>query len=128
MATTVRQLRDRVEGVLRDDLGRYRLQNGTLTPAIAVRADGEGRPSGTTVEGLEVVIGREPRPEAVGAYRQQQARKVWSVYLVDWAGRTPLATLADRLLLEFPGMIVTTIAVPENVGPSNQLLCEIEAS
>ena len=128
MATTVRQLRDRVEGILRDDLGRYRLQNGTLTPAIAVRAEGEGRPSGTTVEGLEVIIAREPVPEPVAAYRQQQARKLWQVYLVDWSGRTPLASLTDRLLLEFPGMTVTTVTVPENVGPSNQLLCEIEAS
>lgn len=128
MATTVRQLRDRVEGILRDDLGRYRLQNGTITPAIAVRAEGEGRPSGTTVDGLEVVIAREPIPEPVAAYRQQQARKLWQVYLVDWTGRTALATLTDRLLLEFPAMTVTTVTVPENVGPANQLLCEIEAN
>lgn len=128
MTTTVRQLRDRVEGVLRDDLGRYRLQNGSLTPAIAVRAAGEGRPSGTTVEGLEVIINREPEPEAVAAYRQQEARHVWQVYLVDWSGRTSLASLTDRLLLEFPGMNTTTVSVPENIGPSNQILCEIEAN
>jgi hypothetical protein len=122
----IRDIRVQLETVLTDVLGTYRLANGATTPAIAVRAAGESLPPGTTVEGLEVVIVRDPEPVPVVQYRQETAGDRWTLYLVDWSGDTPLQTVAGRLIWAYPGSNAVLINVPRGVGPGAQMRVDLQ--
>jgi hypothetical protein len=109
-------------------LGLYTLANGVTTPAIAVRSAGEGLVPGARVTGLECVILTEPDLSPVLQYQGQGATREWLVYLTDWAGDASLNTIAGILLYSFSGSTVTTINVPERVGPKNQRLFRIPSA
>ena len=121
-------IRVQLETTLADVLGTYRLANGATTPAIAVRAAGESLPPGTTVEGLEVVIVRDPEPVTVVQYRQQATGARWTLYLVDWSGGVPLQTIAGRLIWAYPGTNATLINVPRGVGPGAQMRVDLQTN
>ena len=124
----IRDIRVQLETTLADVLGTYRLANGATTPAIAVRAAGESLPPGTTVEGLEVVIVRDPEPVTVVQYRQQATGARWTLYLVDWSGGVPLQTIAGRLIWAYPGTNATLINVPRGVGPGAQMRVDLQTN
>jgi hypothetical protein len=124
----IRDLRIQLETTLTDVLGTYRLANGATTPAIAVRAEGDSLPPGTVVEGLEVVILRDPELEPVRQYRQETARLRWTLYLVDWSGGVPLQTIAGRLIWAYPGTNAVRINVPRGVGPGAQMRVDLLSS
>lgn len=121
-------IRVQLETTLADVLGTYRLANGATTPAIAVRAAGESLPPGTTVEGLEVVIVRDPEPVTVVQYQQQSVGARWTLYLVDWSGGLPLQTIAGRLIWAYPGSNATLINVPKGVGPGAQMRVDLQTN
>lgn len=121
-------IRVQLETTLADVLGTYRLANGATTPAIAVRAAGESLPPGTTVEGLEVVIVRDPEPVTVVQYQQQATGARWTLYLVDWSGDVPLQTVAGRLIWAYPGTNATLINVPRGVGPGAQMRVDLQTN
>jgi hypothetical protein len=121
-------LRGQLATVLGPFLGDYTLANGVTTPAIAVRSAGEGLAPGGRVSGLECVILTEPDLTPVKQYQGQGALRDWSVYLTDWAGDASLNTIAGILLYSFSGSTVTTISVPERMGPKNQMLLKIPSS
>ena len=118
-------LRTALETTLVDQLGTYVLANGARTPAMSVRAPGEGLPPGTTVDGLEVVIVREPELVPVRQYQNEQAFSRWTLYLVDWNGDASLQEVAGRLLWSYPGSNAVTINVPRGVGPRSQMRIDI---
>ncbi len=118
-------LRTALETTLVDQLGTYVLANGARTPAISVRAPGESLPPGTTVDGLEVVIVREPELVPVRQYQNEQAFSRWTLYLVDWNGDSSLQEVAGRLLWSYPGSNAVTINVPRGVGPRSQMRIDI---
>jgi hypothetical protein len=124
----IRDIRVQLETTLADVLGTYRLANGATTPAIAVRAEGDSLPPGTVVEGLEVVILRDPELEPVRQYRQETARLRWTLYLVDWTGGVPLQTIAGRLIWAYPGTNAVRINVPRGVGPGAQMRVDLLSS
>ena len=124
----IRDIRVQLETTLADVLGTYRLANGATTPAIAVRAAGEGFPPGTTAQGLEVVIVRDPEPVTVPQYQQQTVGARWTLYLVDWSGDTPLQTIAGRLLWAYPGSNAILINVPRGVGPGAQMRVDLQTN
>lgn len=117
-------LRSQVASVLTGVIGTYTLGNGSTTPAISVRRIGEGLAPGTTVSGLEVVIVQEPDLQAVSEYREPNAQELWTVYLVAW-GTVDMKATGKKIIKGFPGAEVSTIEVPEGVGPRNQLRCSI---
>ena len=121
-------LRTALETTLADDLGTYRLANGATTPAISARAAGESLPAGTTVEGLEVVILREPELSPIRAYENDQAFRTWTVYLVDWSGEGSLNEVAGRVLWSYPGSNAVSISVPRSVGPRSQMRLDIRTN
>lgn len=121
-------IRVQLETTLADVLGTYRLANGATTPAIAVRAAGESLPPGTTAEGLEVVIVRDPEPVTAVQYRQQATGARWTLYLVDWSGGVPLQTIAGRLIWAYPGTNATLINVPRGVGPGAQMRVDLRTN
>lgn len=121
-------IRVQLETTLADVLGTYRLANGATTPAIAVRAAGESLPPGTTVEGLEVVIVRDPEPVTVVQYQQQATGARWTLYLVDWSGDVPLQTVAGRLIWAYPGTNATLVNVPRGVGPGAQMRVDLQTN
>jgi len=118
-------LRTALETTLVDQLGTYVLANGARTPAMSVRAPGESLPPGTTVDGLEVVIVREPELVPVRQYQNEQAFSRWTLYLVDWNGDASLQEVAGRLLWSYPGSNAVTINVPRGVGPRSQMRIDI---
>ena len=118
-------LRTELETLLVDLLGEYRLGNGAKTPAISVRNTGEALPAKTTVSGLEVVILREPALEPIPAYRQAEAVRVWTVFLVEWNGDGGMAQAASRVVRDYPNATVAAVQVPEGLGPSSQLRLQL---
>lgn len=121
----VREFRDEIEATLAAALGSYLLPNGASTPAIAVRAEGEGLAPGTTVSGVEAVILREPTPVPVRQYRQEQALHDWTLFLVDWNGANTLQQVANQVVYAYPGATVTPVTVPRGIGPRSQMRIQI---
>lgn len=124
----IRDLRIQLETTLVDVLGTYRLPNGATTPSIAVRAYGESLPPGTVVEGLEVVIIRDPEMVELVQYKRQVAFHRWTLFLVDWTGATSLQDVAGRLLWAWPGSNAVTINVPKGVGPRAQMRVDLQTN
>lgn len=111
-----------------DYLGTYTLGNGTTTPALSVRQVGEGLAPGTTVTGLEVIIVTEPDLSPIRAYMNEESFRDWTIYLVGWDNTANLSTAAAELLYAFPGSTATSITVPENIGPKNQMRVSIRTN
>jgi hypothetical protein len=118
-------LRTELETLLVDLLGEYVLGNAAETPAISVRNPGESLPAKTTVSGLEVVILREPELEPLRAYRNAEAIRVWTLFLVEWSGEGGMAQAASRIVRDYPSTTVTSVRVPEGLGPSSQLRLQL---
>lgn len=114
-------LRQELESLLVDELGTYTLGNGTRTPAVAVRATGEGMPTGTRVSGVELIIRRNPDLEPINSYQREVALRRWRVYLVDWEGDGDLDRLGGKVLYAYPGAELQTVNVPEGAGPQHQV-------
>jgi hypothetical protein len=124
----IRDLRIQLETTLASVLGTYRLPNGATTPAIAVRAWGESLPAGTVVEGLEVVVIRDPEMVELIQYRRAVAFHRWTLFLVDWTGDTSLQEVAGKLLWAYPGSNAVTVTVPQGVGPRGQMRVDIQTN
>lgn len=121
-------LRTELETTLVDVLGTYTLANGMTTPAISVRAEGDSFPPGTTVQGLECVILREPELRPVRQYKQEQAFSIWTLYLVDWGGEASLQEVGGRLIWAYPGSTAVQITVPKGVGPRSQMRLTLQTN
>lgn len=119
-------LRTSLETTLVDVLGVYRLGNNSITPAIAVRSEGEKLPAGIRVSGLECVILRTPVLKKVRQYRKAPARATWIVYLIDWEGSGLVEEGARALLMDWPGAELFEMRVAEGLGPKAQMRVEIK--
>jgi hypothetical protein len=121
--------RTELETLLADYIGQYTLANGVKTPSIAVREAGEGFPAGTTVEGIEVVIVREPEMIAQSQYRQKQALREWTVFLVDWGTELySLEDVSELIIFNYPSATSRTLTVPRGLGPENQMQMKIRTN
>lgn len=114
------QLRAEIADLLADELGVYTLPNGETTPAISVRAAGEDLPTGTSVEGLEVVIIRDPDLNAIPQYDEAGALRRWSVFLVSWSSYVEIEVATAMLIRAYAGSRSDTIPVPRDTGPLTQ--------
>jgi len=122
------QLRTELETLLVDNLGVYTQSNGTETPAVAVRAQGERTSAGTTVQGVELVLLRDPAMAPINQYSNQAAFRTWTTFLIDWNNDQQLEPLAAKVIEAYPGTTVRTLNVPEGVGPEHQLRLEIQTN
>lgn len=125
MSITVLELREELETLLADHLGQYTLANGFTTPAITVRAVGEPMPAGTSVEGMELVIVRDPDLDPLRQYRAPKAFRRWQLYLVGWSVDADIETAASLILAAYPSATMATLKVPESVGPEHQIRIEL---
>jgi hypothetical protein len=125
---TILELREALETLLVDQLGTYRLANGIHTPAVSVRAVGEPMIAGTTVNGMELVIVRDPQLEPITQYQSPEAFRRWTVYLVDWDGKQDLASSAAAILRQYPGTTMQPLDVPESLGPQHQMRLDIQTN
>lgn len=114
------QLRAGIATLLAAELGRYTLPNGSVTPSISVRAEGENLPSRTTAEGLEVVIIRDPALTAIPQYSEAGALRSWNVLLVAWSTYVETEIAAAKLIYAYPGSTYTSVPVPRGTGPLHQ--------
>tara|TARA_R110000868_G_scaffold55541_9_gene172745 strand:- start:4000 stop:4410 length:411 start_codon:yes stop_codon:yes gene_type:complete len=113
-------LRTALQSQLSSLLGTYTYANGSTTPAISVRAAGEGLPAGTTVTGMEVMIVRDPALAPVLQYQNEEAFREWTLYLVGWTPAAPLSAAAGKIVFLYPGASSNDVRVPEGLGPSAQ--------
>jgi hypothetical protein len=123
--TALLDLRAALSDLLGDYLGTYTLANGATTPAIAVRAIGEARKTGTTVSGMELIIERDPDTIQVQTQGQSPSVLEWTVWLVSW-DESSLAAPAARLVAAFPNVEAEPVRVPEGSGPSNQIRVSLQ--
>lgn len=114
------QLRSEIADLLSDELGVYTLPNGATTPAISVRAEGEALPAGTTADGLEVVIIRDPDLTPILQYSEAGALKRWIIFLVVWNTYVEVEVAATLLIHAYAGSRVDTVPVPRGTGPLHQ--------
>ena len=114
------QLRTEVEALLGDELGTYTLPNGEVTPSISVRSEGEDLPARTSVDGLEVVLLRDPELAPIPQYADTGALRLWTVLLVAWNDLADIQ-LASAKLISTYGSRVSTIPVTRDVGPLRQV-------
>lgn len=122
------QLRTELETLLVDNLGVYTLANGTETPAVSVRAPGERMTPGTTVTGVELIVIRDPDMTPISQYSNEAAFRRWTTVLVDWDNNTDLEPMAAAVIETYPGTTVSTVSVPEGVGPTHQMRLEIQTN
>lgn len=113
-------LRNELQALLSAQLGTYTFINASTTPAISVRAAGEGLPAGTRVTGLEVVLVRDPALVERTMYRNSEAAREWTVFLVGWTTNAPLAAAAGKILYTYNTVAVSDVSVPEGAGPAAQ--------
>jgi len=123
--TALLDLRAALSDLLSSDLGTYTLANGATTPAIAVRAIGEARKTGTTVSGMELIIERDPDTIQVQTQGQSPSVYEWTIWLVSW-DESSLAVPAAKLVAAFPNVEAEPIKVPEGSGPSNQIRISLQ--
>ena len=121
-------LRIQLETDLVDLLGQYTLGNNMRTPAISVRATGESSTPNTSVSGLEAILIRTPRLQPVDTYTNQDSFRIWTLYLIDWDNSGTAPTAASRILSSHPGTEISTVNVPEGLGPQAQLRLEIRTA
>lgn len=118
--TALLDLRSALTTLLGGYLGTYTLANGSTTPAIAVRAVGEPRKTGTIVTGMELIIERDPDLIQVQTQGQSASKYEWTIWLVSW-DESSLAAPASMVVAAFPNVQTEPIKVAEGSGPSNQL-------
>jgi hypothetical protein len=123
----VLQLRTELETLLASVLGTYTLANGAEVPAVSVRSIGEGLATGTLVEGIELIIIRDPELSPVNQYMNQSASRSWILYLVDWDDTAELETVAAYIVHAYGGSTVESIPVGRGQGPQHQLRITIQA-
>lgn len=127
--TAILDLRTSLTTALNGLLGTYQLANGTATPAVDVRARGEGREVGTTVSGLELVIQRDPALVPIRAQESESCFMEWTAFLVEWANPSTTAADAARVVVAaIPGCDAEIVDVPENTGPRHQVRLVIRQS
>lgn len=123
----VATLRTAIEGALVTLVGTYTLANGVTTPAVSVRAKGQPMTAGTNVDGLEVVIQRDPETtDRVDQYRDMESISTWVVWLAEWGYSSGSAAAAAALIVAaIPGAAASP--VPLNTGgPINMVRVEIQ--
>lgn len=118
------QLRERITAALDEaqlPLGTATLANGETTPAINC---GDW-PDGTTVTGLEVLIGATPRQRALDAFVFLGFVNVHSVRLIAWEGAPDLEDVANTLAEAFWPLDQDPQVLPENDLMPEQVLLAI---
>ena len=118
--TALLDLRANLSNLLSSDLGTYTLANGATTPAISVRSVGEVRKTGAKVDGMELIIERDPDLIQVQTQNERPSLYQWTIWLVSW-DETSLAVAATKLVAAFTNLEAEPIAVPKGSGPSNQV-------
>lgn len=121
---SVLEVRNDLETVLVDYIGKYLLANGQIIPAISVQATGQSIAPHTKVSGIEVVLWRDPELVEVRSYRNTGAFTRWTAFITDWGTSDYLQEIGEILLAEYPSATVSTIQVPRGLGPVSQLRLE----
>ncbi len=112
-------LRTTLSSLLASELGTYTLPNGSTTPAVRASGPDETRYPGTLVEGLEMVIIKDPDLVPVRQYQEERVTAEWTVFLVAWGDR-PAGIGAQMVVDAIPGCEVERVIMPEGVGPRDQ--------
>lgn len=117
------ELRERLLAVLTGPLapGTAILPGGQTTPAITV---GDW-PEGTTVTGLEVLIGSTPRQRAIDAFEFLGYVEVWTVRLVNWQNAVNLEDAANAVAAEFWPLDADPQVIPENSLVPEQVVLSV---
>ena len=121
----LRVFRENVYAATQSFLGTYTHEGGQVTPAIFVK-DGNNSPDPSIrVQGLEVVIKKDPADiEVYKQYGKKFLRATYNIFLVAWGSGDPIAA-GFELLNFFTDAIIIPIEVPEGIGPTKQVLVRV---
>jgi hypothetical protein len=112
-------LRTTLSSILAAELGTYTLANGSTTPAVRCSGPDETRYPGTIVQGLELVIIKDPRLIPIRQYQQERVQVEWTAFLVAWGDR-PSGIAAQLVADAIPGCDIERVEVPQGIGPQDQ--------
>jgi len=112
-------LRTSLTAVLSTELGTYTLANGSTTPAVRCSGADETRYPGTIVEGLELVIIKDPVLTTIRQYQNERQQAEWTAFLVAW-GAKPAGRAAQLVVDAIPGVDAERVQIPEGIGPADQ--------
>lgn len=112
-------LRTTLTATLSAVLGTYTLANGSVCPAVRCSDPSETRYPGTVVQGLEMVIIKDPNLVPIRQYQEERVQAEWTVFLVAW-GEVTAARAAQLVIDAIPGTDAQPVSVPEGIGPQDQ--------
>lgn len=104
-------------------LGTARHKDGTTTPALVV---GDW-PEGTTVEGLEIILSRNPQQQPVPGFDYMGFIRSWPVRAVNHSGREDLEAVANALAEEFWPLWAGPDLLPATTDYFEQMTLEVVA-
>ena len=128
LPTTAQDIYDLLtaDSVISDALGAYSIPGGDILPAISVFAGGDGLPSGTVTDGLEIVISALPgyAPQVL-LTEESLTNPTWRLYVVAWSSLGALQAVAERIITLLPGASCTQLqkdAPGEGLGVMDQVV------
>lgn len=119
MAFPVLLLRAELTQLLTGLLGIYTFANGAVTPAVRVIEDDDT--TRAKVQGLELVIARQPDPDQLDLYKDAPCEERWQLWLKDWDSSNARATEAAERICTSYSASVQPQASRGRAGPKRQL-------
>jgi hypothetical protein len=105
LPTTAAELFDLLmaDEAIADGLGTYTFKDGTTAPAMVPLFASQSLPPGTTVEGIEVSITRQPMYGPQALYSGVLLNPTFRIYVAAWGAADTLQVMAERVMALLPG-------------------------
>jgi hypothetical protein len=123
MAFPVLLLRAELTQLLTGLLGIYTFANGAVTPAVRVIEDDD--PTRAQVQGLELVIARQPDPDQLEVYKDAPCEERWNLWLKDWDSSNARATEAAERICSNYSASIRAESSRGRAGPKRQLQLQL---
>ena len=115
----VEALRDTLLDLLKDELGTYTIA-ANPTPAIAILSTGQSLPNDRQVNGLEIIIRREPDRKVLPSYGGTITIKYWTVFLSQWEGSYTLSSAIQKISDRDLPIQIRSVPIEEQKGIKEQ--------
>lgn len=119
------ELRSRLQELLADEIGSYRLSNGAgSTPAIVALNSGDPVNDRACI-GLELIIVRTPAYNSKATYNGTQVKRTWQLFLVQWLPSPGQPQTIGRALEKIGRNFVGAWTIPTRINPPGNPVEEV---